>query len=105
MGTAFYIPTTPMEALALTEEVAEELTDILIAAIDGFLEGQDDDAVPEEFSDREANWMLACLVDGMNRLSQMDGNPFTKSNTTWLKVLDDYVAHRKENTHGEVPAG
>lgn len=75
-------PTTTEEALAVSPEKAEELMDVLFDTLDEIMDEYDPG---EDFIERQSNFMLAAVIDTLNRVSQLPDQPFGPDG--WVSML------------------
>lgn len=74
-------PTTIQEALTLTPEKAEEYAERLEEML---MDHAADWTPPEEILESTANYMLAAMIDVLNRCNNLPGNPLAPDWTTHI---------------------
>ncbi len=77
-------PTTTEEALAVSPEKAEKYVNILFDILDEVMSKYEP---PDEFVDHEANFMLAAVIDTLNRVSRLPNHPFGPGG--WVAMIPD----------------
>jgi hypothetical protein len=89
------IPKTYEEAINLDNGTASEIFQIIIDSLDPYMDNFD----LESLIDKDASWFLGWIIKFLEKISNIEHNPFTTSRTTWYQIVTDFVkVHNIENT-------